>query len=110
MILDLGGGREIKLPDEIGSETAWQIGKLIVSCEDRAKAAEDAVAVLRTEVAEVKAMKMSPPEVHESLGPYFEALTSVIEAGFARMIRAQLADTVLSETDLGKPMARKVVK
>lgn len=40
MILELGDGRELKLPDEMDDETARQLKTLILACETRAREAE----------------------------------------------------------------------
>lgn len=54
MILELGDGREIPLPDEMSDETARQLKRLILALEERARTAEATVEALRAEFARVR--------------------------------------------------------
>ncbi len=55
MILELGNGREMKLPDDMDDEVARQLGKLILSTEKRAQEAEDRARTLEAQFGQLKA-------------------------------------------------------
>lgn len=55
MILELGDGRELRLPDEVSDEFARQLKSFILGHEERAKASETAIESLRGELASMRA-------------------------------------------------------
>jgi hypothetical protein len=54
MILELGDGRELKLPDDMLDETARQLKQLILTLEGRAFTAESQARTLRDEMAALR--------------------------------------------------------
>lgn len=109
MILDLGDGRELPLPDEMSDETARQLKRLILSLEERARVAE---ADVRRVMDELAAARQPAQSAKDGTVEAIQALQAAIERGFARMIQAQLADTVLVNDGLREEpnTARKVVR
>jgi len=65
MILDLGNGRELQLPDDTSDETARQLGRLILVLEDRAIAAERMTAELQAQIDELRREVRKPVEVDQ---------------------------------------------
>lgn len=55
MILELGDGRELQLPDECSDEFARALKRLILTCEERARTAEQQCTALQAEVAHLRA-------------------------------------------------------
>jgi len=121
MILDLGNGRELKLPDDTSDETARQLGRLILVLEDRAIAAERMTAELQTQIDELRREVRKPVEVDqedddEDDTPEDAALVAAIqqlEASLAKrmdkMTQAVLADRVMVPDALGTPRSRVVL-
>lgn len=70
MILELGDGRELKLPDEMEDEHARQLKGFILATEERAVKAEERADLLRTEMVglreEMKALRVPQPAVTQS--------------------------------------------
>lgn len=54
MILELGDGRELKLPDEVSDEFARQLKALILACEGRARDAEARAERIAAEMAALR--------------------------------------------------------
>jgi len=114
MILELGNGRELKLPD-MDDETARQIGKLILATEKRAADAEAGMAKLRREVAELKQQVEAPePETDDNEGENvvaaIEAMEQRLTALLQRSIALQGADRILVNDETGTPRSRVVLK
>ena len=121
MILDLGNGRELKLPDDTSDETARQLGRLILVLEDRAIAAERTAADLQTQIDELRREVRKPVEVEdddeEDDAPEDAALVAAIqqlEVSLAKrmdkMIQAALADRVMVPDELGTMRSRTVLR
>lgn len=121
MILDLGNGRELQLPDDTSDETARQLGRLILVLEDRAIAAERTAADLQTQIDELRREVRKPVEVDqedddEDDAPEDAALVAAIqklEDSLAKrldnMLRATLADRIMVPDELGTPRSRVVL-
>jgi len=121
MILDLGNGRELKLPDDTSDETARQLGRLILVLEDRAIAAERTAADLQQQIDELRREVRKPVEVDqedddEDDAPEDAALVAAIqklEDSLAKrldnMLRATLADRIMVPDELGTPRSRVVL-
>jgi hypothetical protein len=120
MILDLGNGRELKLPDDTSDETARQLGRLILVLEDRAIAAERMTAELQTQIDELRREVRKPVEVEEADeedAPEDAALVAAIEKlevslakRMDKMIQAALADRVMVPDELGTMRSRTVLR
>lgn len=110
MILELGGGRELKLPDDMDEEIARQLGKLILATEQRAADAEKGMQSLREEVQALRTKTDTPaPQIDLS------SIVTVIKEGQMRLeklmtdlIKVESADRVLVEDDLGMSRSRVV--
>jgi hypothetical protein len=121
MILDLGNGRELQLPDDTSDETARQLGRLILVLEDRAIAAERTAADLQLQIDELRREVRKPVEVDqedddEDDVPEDAALVAAIqklEDSLAKrldnMLRATLADRIMVPDELGTPRSRVVL-
>lgn len=119
MILDLGNGRELQLPDDTSDETARQLGRLILVLEDRAIAAERTAADLQKQIDELRREVRKPVEVDddsENDAPEDAALVTAIqkmEDSLAKrldnMLRATLADRIMVPDELGTPRSRVVL-
>ena len=122
MILDLGNGRELKLPDDTSDETARQLGRLILVLEDRAIAAERTAADLQTQIDELrrevrKPVEVEDDDVEDDDVPEDAALVAAIqqlEVSLAKrmdkMIQAALADRVMVPDELGTMRSRTVLR
>lgn len=122
MILDLGNGRELKLPDDTSDETARQLGRLILVLEDRAIAAERTAANLQTQIDELrrevrKPVEVEDDDVEDDDVPEDAALVAAIqqlEVSLAKrmdkMIQAALADRVMVPDELGTMRSRTVLR
>ena len=121
MILDLGNGRELQLPDDTSDETARQLGRLILVLEDRAIVAERTAADLQQQIDELRREVRKPVEVDqedddEDDAPEDAALVAAIqklEDSLAKrldnMLRATLADRIMVPDELGTPRSRVVL-
>jgi hypothetical protein len=123
MILDLGNGRELKLPDDTSDETARQLGRLILVLEDRAIAAERTAADLQTQIDELRREVRQPvmaedddEDDNEDDAPEDAALVAAIQkmeealtARLDRVVRATLADRIMVPDELGTPRSRVVL-
>ena len=117
MILDLGNGRELQLPDDTSDETARQLGRLILVLEDRAIAAERMTAELQAQIDELRREVRQPVAAPvEDDAPEDAALVAAIqkmEDSLAKrldnMLRATLADRIMVPDELGTPRSRVVL-
>ena len=112
MILDLGNGRELKLPDDTSDETARQLGRLILVLEDRAVAAEGKAAALQGQIDELRREVRDRPELPGAapdLAPAIADLKRVLTVRTDQMLRAILADRVIVYDSLGAPRSRAVI-
>jgi len=117
MILDLGNGRELQLPDDTSDETARQLGRLILVLEDRAIAAERTAADLQQQIDELRREVRQPVAAPvEDDAPEDAALVAAIqkmEDSLAKrldnMLRATLADRIMVPDELGTPRSRVVL-
>lgn len=110
MILDLGNGREMRLPDDMDEEVARQLGKLILATEKRAQDAEDRVRMLETQFAQLKNEVRATP-VPQDLAPIVATLqqsNTRLEKLMAQMIQAQMLDRVMITDDVGRPRSKVV--
>lgn len=122
MILDLGNGRELQLPDDTSDETARQLGRLILVLEDRAIAAEKTASDLQQQIDELRREVRKPVEVDqedddEDDTPEDAALVAAIQKledslakRMDKMIQAALADRVMVPDELGTMRSRAVLR
>jgi thioesterase domain-containing protein len=113
MILEIDNGRELELPDGMPDETARQLKRLILACEERARAAEARVAAIQAEMAALRrdftALAARPTE-H---GPIVEAIGRMHEAhkiGVREIVAAVSADRVMVPDQFGEYNRSKAVK
>lgn len=107
MILDLGNGRELKLPDDTSDETARQLGRLILVLEDRAVASEGEVRSLRAEVDDLRREvrdRAEPAPVQAA--PDFSADFAALGKKLDKLIQIGLADRIMVSDTLGVPRSR----
>lgn len=123
MIIELGDGRELELPDEIEDESARQIGRLILALEERAAKAE-ATASKLTQALEKRAadaeatasrLQMQIDNLRAGFTPAQSAPVSDADAEgrhtevislLNRLVRIGSADRILVYDDLGSPRSR----
>lgn len=111
MILELGEGREIKLPDDTDEETARQIGRLILVTERRAAAAEARADRLEAEIATLRQRvdAFAAPRddgVLAAVADMPARLASLLE----RVAAAAEADRVLVKDEFGEATRSKIVR
>lgn len=121
MILDLGDGREIKLPDDTSDETARQLGRLILVLEDRAMTAERTAANLQSQIDELRRKlderdESENDEDDEDDEPEDTALVAAIQrleeslaARLDKVARVAAADRIMIEDELGTARSRVVL-
>ena len=107
MILELGNGREMKLPDDMDDEVARQLGKLILSTEQRAQDAEDRARNLEAQFAqlgaEVKGRDNSDVvRAIATMQASFEAALGRVSEAVARVEKAAAADRHLMLDEYGE--------
>lgn len=110
MILELGDGRELKLPDDMDEEIARQLGKLILVTERRAMDAEQGMQALREEVQALRA-KADTPAPQIDLAPVAAAIKESgarVEAMLSRVLAAVSADRIMTTDETGAPRSRIV--
>lgn len=111
MILELGDGRELRLPDEMPDETARQIKALILALEDRARVAESDARTLRDEMARLRqqfnVIQSRPPDT--SVASALRELQGTLMAGVERIVAAQLADRKLVYDEMGEQSISRAV-
>lgn len=110
MILELGDGRELKLPDDMDEEIARQLGKLILVTEQRAAAAEQGMLELREEVQALRT-KTDTPAPQIDLAPIAAAIkegNARAEAMLLRVLSAVSADRIMTTDETGAPRSRIV--
>jgi hypothetical protein len=112
MILELGDGRELLLPDEVSDEFARQLKKLILETESRAAAAEADVQKLRDEMA---ALRRSINEsnvntvVRDDTAQAVRGLQSALLSALARIEQATSADRQIVPDEFGEYTRSKIV-
>jgi hypothetical protein len=112
MILELGDGRELILPDEVSDEFARQLKKLILETESRAAAAEADVQKLRDEMAILrKSINQSNVKVASADGTAqaIQELQSGLLSALARIERATSADRQIVPDEFGEYTRSKIV-
>jgi thioesterase domain-containing protein len=113
VILEIDNGRELELPDDMPDETARQLKRLILTLEERARAAEQRVASVQAEMAALRrdftALAARPVE-H---GPIVEAIGRMHEAHQAsarEIVAAVSADRVMVPDQFGEFNRSKAVR
>lgn len=104
MILELGGGRELKLPDEMSDETARQLGKLIVGLEQRAKDAEDRAEDLARQFAELANRPALEYPKHDN-SDVVAAVRELVPL-LKQVIAVESADRIIVHDETGSPRSR----
>lgn len=112
MILELGDGRELCLPDEMPDETARQLKALILATEGRARAAESETRLLRDEMAALRqsfsAVSQKADAANSTAQAVAEASRAIV-AALARVERAALADRRMMPDEFGEYTMSKAV-
>ena len=112
MILELGDGRELKLPDAMEDETARQLKMFILALEERARAAEARVMLLVAEIAALRAgFSALATKPHDSVA-IVQAIGRMIDTqndNTRRTISAVLADRVMVPDSMGEMTRSKAV-
>ena len=113
MILELGDGRELQLPDELSDEFARQLKKLILETEQRAATAEAEVRALRDEMDILRksvrdsSTKMAPTD--DTVKAIHTLQNGLLDA-LARIERATSADREIVPDQFGDYTRSKIVK
>lgn len=98
MILELDGGRELKLPDDMPDETARQLKRLILTLEERARTAESEVRLLRDEMEAVRKLHAATQQdvaTDQETASAIRDLKATMAQGLERVERAVLVDRKL---------------
>ena len=112
MKIELPGGRKFDLPDSLTDAQVDSIARALISAEQSAAAAQGQVAALADSIKLLVA-KLSEPKAEQDDTELIAAVVSLragMEAGFAKMLQAQLADTVLVRDEVGEIVRSKKVK
>lgn len=106
MILELGDGREIQLPDEMSDETARQIKRLILALEERTRAAESEARLLRDEMVNLRAVVTAPKDYPEpeQMAPHLVEIIRLLR----QLVAVESADRMLVTDDIGRSRSRVV--
>jgi hypothetical protein len=111
VILELGDGRELQLPDAMPDETARQLKTLILTCEQRARDAEARCEAMTSQIADLRsqvaALLAKPAD--NSATKAIEALRATIDAGLRQVVVATLADREMVADASGEYTRSKAV-
>lgn len=111
MILELGDGREIPLPDEMSDEAARQLKRLVLTCEERAATAEAQVRMLRDEMAALRAQLGAATQRFASEAQTVAAIKEM-HTSLAQALRAVAnvagADRILVNDEFDRSISRVV--
>lgn len=117
MIAELPDGSELRFPDEMSDAQVGAVVRRILAAEKAAALAKHETELLRAKVDALLAQpKTAPPGAapaamdHKPIVVALETLRTEINAGLARMLTAQLADTVLVRDATGEAIGSKKVK
>lgn len=120
MIAELPDGTELQFPDTMTDAQVGAVVKRILAAEKKAalaqKTADEAVASARTEMETLRSrvdtmvtqFKPATPD-NASVLAALASLNASIAQGFDKMVKAQLADTVLVRDDTGEAVGSKKV-
>jgi uncharacterized coiled-coil protein SlyX len=112
MILEIGDGRELELPDECSDEFARQLKKMILTLEQNAAQAQAEVRLLRDEMA---SLRETTGAVHTAtvdntaVVAGLNAMRAEMQQGFARMTAAIMAPTQFEYDEVGAEIGAKKV-
>jgi len=113
VILELGDGREIPLPDSMPDETARQLKRLILTLEERARTAESEVRLLRDEMAALRSQVATVAVKQNDHAPLVDAIGRMhadIKTGLDSVRAAASADRMMVPDEYGEMTRSKVVK
>jgi len=112
MILELGDGRELRLPDEMPDETARQIKLFILALEERARAAESDARTLRDEMAALRqqfnTVRAAPPDT--STASAIADLKVTLARLLVQIEAAVSADRKMVPDELGEYTRSRIVR
>jgi hypothetical protein len=106
VILELGDGRELSLPDEMPDETARQLKRLILGAEERARAAEARAEVI---AAEMVALRRDFSVIAARPAPEFPRQdNSDVVAALRALEAAVRADRILVPDEFGESARSRI--
>jgi hypothetical protein len=106
VILELGDGRELHLPDEMEDESARQLKTFILAGEQRAKDAEARMMAHHAEVVALRNEMGNIGQLRESVN----ALRAEMKQGLQGVVAAAHADRVIVYDDKGDPVRSRIAK
>lgn len=112
MILELGDGREVKLPDEMNDESARLLKRLILGAEERARVAEGEVRLLRDEMTALRAHVASvagAQQDHRAIVMAIGQMHSGLAEGLGRVTAAARADRMMVRDEMGEMTRSRAV-
>lgn len=108
MILELGDGRELRLPDDMPDETARQLKRFILTLEERAAAAESVSRTLQDEMTVLRKQLAADAKADTTTADAMNKVAAELRQGFAAMVRAQRADRVLVRDATGEAYKSRI--
>ena len=103
MIAELPGGRELRFPDSMSEDDVGKIVRMVLNAESRADEALEAVRAVQTRLDAV----LAAPKGETGVVAALTAMRADLDAGFKRVVDAQLADRVLVRDEAGEPTASR---
>ena len=108
MIIELVDGTEFELPDSLTDEQAQAIVDALTKNRVAADQASAVASEMQARFDLAKAAPAPGPQPDSTVVEELRAIRAVLERGFARMIAAQLADTVIENDPLRSEPTRAV--
>jgi len=109
MKLVLDDTRTLDLPDEMSDEAARQLKALILAHEERTRAAESEVRLLRDEMAAMRAMTASESNDDSQVIAELRAMRQELSAGLRRVEQVAGADRMVVPDPITGEMTRSRV-
>ena len=107
MIAELPGGRELRFPDSMSEDDVGRIVRMVLNAESRADEALEAVRAVQTRLDAV----LTAPNGETGVVAALTAMRAEMKTGLERIVKAQLAETVLVRDEAGEPnRSKKVMK
>lgn len=109
MILELGDGRELALPDDMEDESARQLKAFILALEERARAAEQDARSMRAEMAAMRNEVVSAMNRSALSADALKALQAAFQQGMTQLLAAVSAEREIVD-DTGERIRSRMVK